>query len=163
MEFVKCSIARTAYGRGITDVERAMAKRKGSPIAVEMINGHDQTEDVVDMRPHIKGFNFKDEGIMNGNWVNERNSERIQKFLQLLAICHTVIPEVDEETGKVSYEAESPDEAAFVVAAKELGFEFYRRTQTAVSLYELDPVSRKKVDRYKCFIFYLLDLVLVPI
>jgi phospholipid-translocating ATPase len=40
---------------------------------------------------------------------------------------------VDEETGKISYEAESPDEAAFVIAAREIGFEFYRRTQTSVT------------------------------
>ncbi|GAB2280128.1 Putative phospholipid-transporting ATPase 9 [Dionaea muscipula] len=149
MEFVKCSVAGTAYGRGITEVERAMAKRKGSPIPEEMINGRDQPEDTADTTPgpQIKGFNFKDERITNGNWVYETKSETIQKFLQLLAICHTVIPEVDEETGKISYEAESPDEAAFVIAARELGFEFYKRTQTTVSLHELDPYSGKKVDR----------------
>ncbi|GAB2297092.1 Putative phospholipid-transporting ATPase 9 [Dionaea muscipula] len=146
MEFVKCSVAGTAYGRGITDVERAMAKRKGSPIADEMINGDDGVE-LVEETPHIRGFNFKDERITNGNWVNEPRSETIQKFFQLLAICHTVIPEVDEETGEVSYEAESPDEAAFVIAARELGFEFYKRTQTTVSLHMLDPLSGKKVDR----------------
>ncbi|GMH27539.1 hypothetical protein Nepgr_029382 [Nepenthes gracilis] len=147
MEFVKCSVAGTAYGHGITDVERAMAKRKGSPIADEMINGNDQSEDPVNSSPPVKGFNFKDERIMNGNWVHEPHSDVIQKFLQLLAICHTVIPEVDEKTGKVSYEAESPDEAAFVIAARELGFEFYKRTQTTVSLHELDPLSEKKVER----------------
>ena len=39
---------------------------------------------------------------MNGNWVHEPHSDVIQKFFQLLAVCHTVIPEVDEESGKVS-------------------------------------------------------------
>ncbi|CBI27109.3 unnamed protein product, partial [Vitis vinifera] len=101
MEFIKCSVAGTAYGRGVTEVERAMAKRK----------------------------------------------DVIQGFLRLLAICHTAIPEVNEVTGQVSYEAESPDEAAFVIAARELGFEFYKRTQTSISLHELDPVSGKKVER----------------
>jgi len=82
---------------------------------------------------------------MNGNWVHEPHSDVIQKFFQLLAVCHTVIPEVDEESGKVSYEAESPDEAAFVVAARELGFEFCKRTQTTVSLHELDPISGQQI------------------
>ena len=82
-----------------------------------------------------------------GIGVNEPHSDVIQKFLRILEICHTAIPEGDEDTGKVSYEAESPDEAAFVIAARELGFEFYKRTQTSISLHELDPVSGKKVER----------------
>ena len=39
--------------------------------------------------------------------------------IQNLTICHTTLLEVDEETGRISYEAESPDEAAFVIAARE--------------------------------------------
>ena len=158
MEFIKCSIAGTAYGRGITEVEKAMAKRKGSPLPSGLanvlplsngiVNEHDENEDdFADASSGIKGFNFKDERIMDGNWVNEPNSHVIQMFFQLLALCHTVIPEVDEETGKISYEAESPDEAAFVIAARELGFEFYKRTQTTVSLLELDPDSGQIIDR----------------
>ncbi|KAJ8445395.1 hypothetical protein Cgig2_010753 [Carnegiea gigantea] len=149
MEFMKCSVAGTAYGRGITEVERAMAKRKGSPFPNGMVIGEDRSEEYYGDQANsgVKGFNFKDERIMNGNWVNEPHSDVIQKFFQLLALCHTVIPEVDEETGKVSYEAESPDEAAFVIAAREIGFEFYKRTQTTVSLHELDPLSGRKIDR----------------
>ncbi|KAL9225798.1 hypothetical protein vseg_001681 [Gypsophila vaccaria] len=147
MEFIKCSVAGTAYGRGITEVERAMAKRKGSPLPSGMFDGQDEAEDVIEANSRVKGFNFKDERIMNGNWVNEPHSSVIQLFFQLLALCHTVIPEEDEATGNVSYEAESPDEAAFVIAAKELGFKFYKRTQTTVSLFELDLSSGQKIDR----------------
>ncbi|XP_004236954.1 putative phospholipid-transporting ATPase 9 [Solanum lycopersicum] len=139
MEFVKCSVAGTAYGRGITDVEKAMAKRNGSPLIEDSA--------VSPKKSSIKGFNFQDERIMNGSWVHEPHLDVIQKFFRLLAVCHTVIPEVDEETSKISYEAESPDEAAFVVAAKEIGFELVKRTQTSVSVHELDPVSGKKVER----------------
>ncbi|KAK8537546.1 hypothetical protein V6N13_096633 [Hibiscus sabdariffa] len=144
MEFIKCSVAGTAYGRGVTEVERAMDRKKGSPVREQ--NGLNHVEDSADT-PAIKGFNFKDERIMNGNWVNEPRADVIQKFFRLLAICHTAIPEVDEETGKISYEAESPDEAAFVIAARVLGFEFHNRTQTSISLHELDPISGRTVDR----------------
>ncbi|KAK9277428.1 hypothetical protein L1049_006971 [Liquidambar formosana] len=148
MEFIKCSVAGTAYGEGVTEVERAMARRKGSPLAQVIMNGGNHVENIIDTKsPPIKGFNFKDERIMNGNWVSEPRSDVIQKFLRLLAICHTAIPEVDEDKHKVSYEAESPDEAAFVIAARELGFEFFKRTQTSITLHELDPVSGNKVDR----------------
>ncbi|OMP06279.1 Cation-transporting P-type ATPase, partial [Corchorus capsularis] len=147
MEFMKCSVAGIAYGRGVTEVERAMDRKKAEPLLHEKLNGLHHIEDLGNKTPAIKGFNFKDERVMNGNWVNEPSANIIQKFFRLLAVCHTAIPEVDEVTGKVSYEAESPDEAAFVIAARELGFEFYKRTQTSISLRELDPVSGKTVDR----------------
>jgi len=154
MEFIKCSIAGTAYGHGVTEVERAMAKRKGAPLIADMDNGIQYFQP--EGKAAVKGFNFRDERVMEGNWVNQPHSDVIEMFLRLLAVCHTCIPEVDEESGKISYEAESPDEAAFVVAAKELGFIFYQRTQTSVFLHELDPVSGKQVDRYElelCFSF----------
>ncbi|MED6124962.1 putative phospholipid-transporting ATPase 9 [Stylosanthes scabra] len=139
MEFIKCSIAGVAYGRGVTEVEKAMNRRNGLEF--------DDIMNSPDRKAPIKGFNFTDERIMDGNWVNEPHANVIRNFFRLLAICHTAIPEVDEDTGKVSYEAESPDEAAFVIAAKEVGFEFYKRTQTSLSIFELDPVSQQKVKR----------------
>jgi len=142
MEFIKCSVAGTAYGHGVTEAERGMGVREG-----ESVNGWDQSKDSSTTKPHIKGFNFKDERIMDGNWVHEPQANIIEKFFLLLAICHTAIPDVDEETGKISYEAESPDEAAFVIAAREIGFEFYKRTQTSVAVREYNPKTGKKVER----------------
>ncbi|XP_058774450.1 putative phospholipid-transporting ATPase 9 [Vicia villosa] len=150
MEFIKCSIAGVAYGRGVTEVERAMNRRNNSPL----IN-HITDSPITNQPVPIKGFNFTDERITNGAWVNEPNADIIHKFFRLLAICHTAIPEVDDDAGNVSYEAESPDEAAFVVAAREIGFEFYKRTQTTLSIYELDPVSGDKVER----VFTLLNVL----
>lgn len=149
MEFIKCSIGGTAYGRGVTEVERAMARRKGSPLGQDVSDDDEGgfVEDFSEKETTIKGFNFMDERIMNGNWVNEPRPDIIQKFFRLLAICHTAIPEVDEETGRVSYEAESPDEAAFVIAAREIGFEFFERSQTSISLHEIDPITGRRVDR----------------
>lgn len=145
MEFIKCSIAGTAYGRNVTEVERAMHRRNGLPLAHDKLNGCDDMERSPGTEPHIKGFNFYDERIMNGKWVEVPHADVIQNFFRLLALCHTVIP--TQSMGQVSYEAESPDEAAFVVAARELGFEFYKRTQTSISLRELDPESGRKVER----------------
>ncbi|XP_027902785.1 putative phospholipid-transporting ATPase 9 isoform X2 [Vigna unguiculata] len=151
MAFIKCSIAGVPYGHGVTEVEQAMGRSNGSPILHEHINGlkskSNEIGDSPDRKEPIKGFNFTDERIMNGNWVNEPYADIIQFFFRLLAICHTAIPEVDEETGNVSYEAESPDEAAFVIAAREVGFKFYKRTQNCLSTYELDPVSGHQVER----------------
>ncbi|XP_057443138.1 putative phospholipid-transporting ATPase 9 [Lotus japonicus] len=153
MEFIKCSIAGVAYGRGATEVEQAIDRSNRSPIIHEHANSFesesesDAIRESPDRKESIKGFNFIDERIMKGNWVNEPNTDVIRKFFRLLAVCHTAIPEVDEDTGNVSYEAESPDEAAFVIAAREIGFKFYNRTQTSLSMYEFDPVSGDEVER----------------
>lgn len=146
MEFVKCSIAGTAYGRGMTEVERALARRNDRPHEVG-----DASSDLlgdsgeINLGKPIKGFNFRDERIMHGRWVNEPHADVIQRFFRVLAICHTAIPDINE--GEISYEAESPDEAAFVIAARELGFEFFSRKQTCISLHELDHKSGGEVDR----------------
>ncbi|XP_065880179.1 putative phospholipid-transporting ATPase 9 [Euphorbia lathyris] len=146
MEFIKCSVAGTAYGRGVTEVEEAIDLRNGPPVAHERINGLAH-KDTATKKPRVKGFNFEDERVMNGNWVHEPNASVIQEFFRLLAVCHTAVAEEDEETGKISYEAESPDEAAFVIAARELGFEFYKRTQTNVVIREFDVESGRRVER----------------
>lgn len=49
--------------------------------------------------------------------------ETIREFLTLLAVCHTVIPEIKDE--KIIYQASSPDEAALVSGAELLGYRFH--------------------------------------
>ncbi|KAG5570248.1 hypothetical protein H5410_060014 [Solanum commersonii] len=49
--------------------------------------------------------------------------------------------------GEISYEVESPDEAAFVIAARQLGFQFFERTQSRITQHELNHQSGKMVDR----------------
>ncbi|KAK7271671.1 hypothetical protein RJT34_27761 [Clitoria ternatea] len=148
MEFVKCSIGGVPYGCGMTEVEKELAKRgQNDESEVDGASSDTQNSDAVNSQKPIKGFNFRDEHMMNGQWVNEPHPDTIQRFFRVLAICHTAIPDVDHESGEISYEAESPDEAAFVIAARELGFEFFARTQTSISLHELNYECGKKVDR----------------
>ena len=46
----------------------------------------------------------------------------LKEFLTLLAVCHTVIPEIKD--GKMICQASSPDEAALVAGAELLGYQF---------------------------------------
>jgi phospholipid-translocating ATPase len=106
----------------------------------------------------IKGFNFEDDRLMNGYWTLEPNSGTILMFFRILALCHTAIPELNEETGGFTYEAESPDEGAFLVAAREFGFEFCKRTQSSVFVRERyspadDPVEKYVIVKYFILIF----------
>ncbi|KAK8938004.1 Phospholipid-transporting ATPase 3 [Platanthera guangdongensis] len=60
----------------------------------------------------------------------------ILKYSRCLAVCHTVLPEGDGSSDKITYQAASPDEAALVTAAKNFGFFFYRRTPTSIMVRE---------------------------
>ncbi|MCO5558138.1 hypothetical protein L7F22_011715 [Adiantum nelumboides] len=156
MDFLKCSIAGVSYGVRVTEVERATAKRMKKN--TENLNdlpsnvawkdqANDEGFEMVE-KPKVKGFNFCDLRVMNGNWALEERPDAIQMFFRILSVCQTAIPEEGED-GRISYEAESPDEGAFVVAARELGFEFAKRTQTSVHVRESDSLGRKVEREYK--------------
>ena len=59
-----------------------------------------------------------------------REAAVLREFLTLLAVCHTVIPEVRED--KVVYQASSPDEAALVAGAELLGYRFHVRSTSSI-------------------------------
>ena len=57
------------------------------------------------------------------------NAQQLTDFWTLLAVCHTVVPSTAKDgSGRIEYEAESPDEDALVDAARWMGFEFCRRS-----------------------------------
>ncbi|XVF86833.1 hypothetical protein PTKIN_Ptkin18bG0074200 [Pterospermum kingtungense] len=164
MDFLKCSIAGTAYGVRASEVELAAARQMAIDLedqdserpSVVGQRGKQQeieletvvtSKDEKDNKPAIKGFSFEDSRLMNGKWLEEPNADVIMLFFQILAVCHTAIPELNEETGSYTYEAESPDEGAFLVAAREFGFEFFKRTQSSVFIRERDSASGQPIER----------------
>ncbi|XP_058179780.1 probable phospholipid-transporting ATPase 4 isoform X2 [Rhododendron vialii] len=171
MDFLKCSIAGMAYGTRFSEVELAAARQMALNVDNQVFestpkSGMDVSEieletvvtckDEKYQKPPINGFSFEDSRLMYGNWSKEPNADVILLFFRILAICHTAIPEANEKTGGFTYEAESPDEGAFLVAAREFGFEFCKRTQSSVFVRERYPSSKKKIERgYK--ILNLLD------
>ncbi|KAK2966366.1 hypothetical protein RJ640_021510 [Escallonia rubra] len=96
----------------------------------------------------IKGFNFRDDQLLNKLWISRSNVSDMVMFFRVMALCHTGIPvDDDDQTGKVMYEAESPEEVCFLIAAQEFGFKFCRRSQSLMVLSELDPSSGLEVER----------------
>uniref|UniRef100_A0A672G7P8 Phospholipid-transporting ATPase n=1 Tax=Salarias fasciatus TaxID=181472 RepID=A0A672G7P8_SALFA len=57
-------------------------------------------------------------------------SPQICQFLTMMAVCHTVVPEREDD--QIIYQASSPDEGALVKGAKGLGFVFTARTPHSV-------------------------------
>ncbi|KAG8656468.1 hypothetical protein MANES_04G141200v8 [Manihot esculenta] len=174
MDFLKCSIAGIAYGVRSSEVELAAAKQMAMDLQdqdAEMSNGsrlknlacnsweHSSaapeieletvitSKDEKDQRVAIKGFSFEDKRLMDGNWLKEPNTDVILLFFRILAVCQSAVPELNEDTGIFTYEAESPDEGAFLVAAREFGFEFCKRTQSSVVIREKYAQPGQQVER----------------
>lgn len=95
----------------------------------------------------VKGFNFRDGRLLNKGWMYSSNPYDVVMFFRVMALCHTGIPVEDDQTDKLKYEAESPEEVSFLVASQEFGFKFFRRTQSVMVLKELDPSSGTVVER----------------
>ncbi|KAL3522967.1 hypothetical protein ACH5RR_015801 [Cinchona calisaya] len=94
-----------------------------------------------------KGFNFRDDRLMNKMWIYRSNVYDMIMFFRVMALCHTGIPVEDGNSNTLKYEAESPEEVAFLIAAQEFGFKFCQRTQSVMVLEELDPSSGVEVKR----------------
>jgi phospholipid-translocating ATPase len=170
MDFFRCSIGGVSYGKGTTEVE-ASAARLGLPLGgassfPDAINQESQlykTSKILDSATtgnmtngvesadhnlfKEKGFNFYDARLLGGNWATEENSQTIELFFRILALCHTAIPDGNvDNPSSMRYRAESPDEAALVVAAKQFGFYFYKRTPTTLYMRETLGPKAQPVD-----------------
>ncbi|KAJ9667057.1 aminophospholipid translocase [Coniosporium apollinis] len=110
MEFRQCSIGGIQYADEVPEDRRATV------------------QDGVEIGIH----DFK---RLAENRKNHRTSDTIHHFLALLATCHTVIPEKnDEKPGSIKYQAASPDEGALVEGAVLLGYRFVARKPRLVTI-----------------------------
>ncbi|EAT43035.1 AAEL005495-PA, partial [Aedes aegypti] len=74
-------------------------------------------------------FRWYDQGLLDAVRADE---EHAHNFFRLLALCHTVMPE--EKNGRLEYQAQSPDEAALVSAARNFGFVFRSRAPNSITI-----------------------------
>lgn len=85
------------------------------------------------------------------------HARQLNGFFSVLALCHTVLTSVDPETGKMEYKAQSPDEAALVQAAADVGFVFRGREkeilylQTPFQNVDRTPSGEKGFDSPRTF------------
>ena len=110
MEFKQCSIGGLQYADDVPEDKRAV-NQNGVEVGI-----HDFDRLRENLRFH-----------------ESRTS--IHHFLALLATCHTVIPERNEEKGgEIKYQAASPDEGALVEGAVILGYRFTARRPRSVTI-----------------------------
>uniref|UniRef100_H0XU14 Phospholipid-transporting ATPase n=1 Tax=Otolemur garnettii TaxID=30611 RepID=H0XU14_OTOGA len=114
MTFKKCTIAGIIYGYI-------------SPPHLFSVLPHSQSPSYI-----TEPYEFNDPKLLE-NVANGHPTEHyINEFFILLCVCHTVIPERDGNN--ITYQASSPDEAALVKGAKNLGFVFTTRTPYSVTI-----------------------------
>jgi phospholipid-transporting ATPase len=110
MEFQCCSIAGVAYAAEVDEARREEGEGR------EAWRTFDEMRALLDAdNPFVDSSSPKVVGT-------PKEREIIREFLTLLAVCHTVIPDIKDE--KMVYQASSPDEAALVAGAERLGFRF---------------------------------------
>ncbi|TFK45591.1 phospholipid-translocating P-type ATPase [Heliocybe sulcata] len=113
MEFRCCSIAGAAYAE-----VRAEDGKDGQRTFEEL---KAIANDQVNANPFLDASQASE---------GDREAISVNEFLTLLAVCHTVIPEVKD--GKTIFQASSPDEAALVAGAELLGYQFHTRKPKSV-------------------------------
>ncbi|CRK86707.1 CLUMA_CG000540, isoform A [Clunio marinus] len=119
MTFNKCSIAGRAYG-DIIDLKTG-----------DVVEITEETERInFSFNPYSEQeFKWYDRELLNAVRSDEENAHC---FFRLLALCHTVMPDIKD--GNLEYQAQSPDEAALVSAARNFGFVFKSRTPSSISI-----------------------------
>ena len=101
MEYRMCTIAGIGYADIVPEEKRIRMDENGKETGY---------------------YDFK---RLMSNRFSHQTGPVITEFLTLLAVCHTVIPEmVEDNPGEIIYQASSPDEGALVNGAKSLGFVF---------------------------------------
>lgn len=75
-------------------------------------------------------------------------SRKAKQFLMCIALCHTCLPET-QDNGDLTYQAASPDELALVEAARDLGFLVIDRPAHAIKLQLKDANGDVQTETYE--------------
>ncbi|KAI9003711.1 hypothetical protein BC832DRAFT_88201 [Gaertneriomyces semiglobifer] len=144
MEFRKCTINGVVYGGSfVTEAMQGAAERVGEDTDFEASNAKRAVAEkdmiagmaeLFDTKYVSSPLSFVDADLPRHLKENDLQARRIREFFTLLAICHTVLVERPDrgDPNFLEYKAQSPDEAALVAAARDVGFAFLKRTDNKV-------------------------------
>ncbi|XP_046608666.1 probable phospholipid-transporting ATPase IM isoform X4 [Neodiprion virginianus] len=129
------------------------ADRISSTTPEPVINGQPRTAPSTSTSPPLD-FSFNENyepefKFYDGTLLEavRRNNQDVHSFFRLLALCHTVMPE--EKSGKLEYQAQSPDEAALVSAARNFGFVFKERSPNSITI---EVMGNREVYELLCIL-----------
>ncbi|XP_018312350.1 phospholipid-transporting ATPase ID isoform X4 [Mycetomoellerius zeteki] len=134
MTFNKCSVAGKCYGDVIDEVTGEVIDLSETMPPLDFSFNKDYEPD----------FKFYDPALLE---AVRRENQDVHSFFRLLALCHTVMPE--EKHGKIEYQAQSPDEAALVSAARNFGFVFKERSPNSITI---EVMGKKEIYELLCIL-----------
>ena len=144
MEFKKCTINGIAYGKAYTEALAGLRKREGVDVEEEAERmtreiAQDKREMIADLRSINDNKQLIDGNLtfISSQFVKDLKrasgydqQEACKHFMLFLSLCHSVISEPSKKyPGRIDFKAQSPDEAALVATARDVGFTFTERTQ----------------------------------
>lgn len=88
--------------------------------------------------PNFNSNNVKEQSRMIAR--NPSIEPVVREFLTMLAVCHTVIPEMKD--GVLQYHASSPDEKALILGAKAFGYVFTSKHYKEIEITALGETQR---------------------
>ncbi|KAI2615365.1 phospholipid-translocating P-type ATPase [Hypoxylon sp. NC1633] len=149
MEFKKATINCQPYGEAYTEAQAGMQKRMGIDVVKEGARAREQIaagkiHAVQGLRQIHDNPYLHDEDVtfIAPDFVDDLQGESGQEqkeanahFMLALALCHTVIAEhVPGDPPKIEFKAQSPDEAALVATARDMGFTVLGQTSDGIRL-----------------------------
>ncbi|KAF3916030.1 hypothetical protein AA313_de0209354 [Arthrobotrys entomopaga] len=149
MEFKKCTINGRPYGEAYTEAFAGIQKRQGVNVEVEgpKIKAQiaaDKSEMIRCLREIDDNQYLDDDRVtfVSPDFVKDltgaagdTQAAACHHFMLALALCHSVLPDhVSDAPPRVEFKAQSPDEAALVATARDMGFSLIERTQSGVRL-----------------------------
>ncbi|OCK78643.1 phospholipid-translocating P-type ATPase [Lepidopterella palustris CBS 459.81] len=147
MEFKKATVNGVPYGEAYTEAQAGMQRRQGINVEEEGARARAQiARDRVRMLEGIRRMHnnpyLKDDDLTFvapdyiADLAGESGEEqRIanEQFMLALALCHTVITErTPGDPPKIEFKAQSPDEAALVATARDVGFTVLGRSGDSI-------------------------------
>lgn len=149
MEFKKCTINGVAYGEAFTEAMIGMAKREN--LDTDRLTQRERErvakdKALMDELMKARGNNpycaadeltfVSSDFIRHLDGQNGREqASACSEFMKALALCHNVLVERPaDRPNYLDYKAQSPDEAALVSTARDVGFAMPERTQRGLIL-----------------------------
>lgn len=138
----------------VNAIAPASAKRSSASSSTEVANP--LTASTVKKAEHVLAH-FADSGLdadiaaarqaVSGS-PEDQHGRMLNGFWTVLALCHTALVSVDPHSGAIQYKAQSPDEAALVQAAADVGFVFRGRDREVLTL-QTPFAHDDKYERYE--------------
>ncbi|KAF4635784.1 hypothetical protein G7Y89_g2303 [Cudoniella acicularis] len=149
MEFKKATINGVPYGEAYTEAQAGMQKRQGIDVEKESARAREEIAQarakmLVDIRKlHNNPYLHDDElTFVAPDFVNDLAGESTpeqqqanDQFMLALALCHTVISEtIPGDPPRIEFKAQSPDEAALVATARDVGYTVLGNSEEGIRL-----------------------------